>query len=96
VKAAMTDEIKPSETLLTFPCDFTIKVFGLASNEFEAAVLGIVHKEAPNSSDRAIQSRLSNNGKYMALSITFHATSKEQLDNIYRALSASPQVIMAL
>lgn len=90
------DSGKQSESLLKFPCDFTIKVFGNTSDEFEAAVFGIVHKHAPNFSDRAIQSRLSGNGKYCALSITVHVTSKEQLDSIYQDLSSSPQVLMAL
>lgn len=90
----MTD--KQNETLLKFPCDFTIKIFGLASDEFEAAVFGIVHKHVSNLSDRAIQSRTSENGKYLALTITIHVTSKEQLDNVYRDLSSSPQVLMAL
>lgn len=86
----------PNESLLKFPCDFTIKVFGIASDEFEATVLGIVHKHTPNLSDRVIQSRSSEQGKYCALSITIHVTSKEQLDLIYQDLTASKQVIMAL
>lgn len=84
------------ETLLTFPCDFTIKVFGLATDDFEAATLGIIHKHAPNLSGRTIQSNDSANGKYKALSITIHVESKEQLDRIYQDLSSSPQVLMAL
>jgi putative lipoic acid-binding regulatory protein len=87
----MTDE-----TLLTFPCDFTIKVFGSGSEEFEAAVLMILHKHIPHFSDRAIQSRKSESGKYCALSITIHVDSKQQLDDLYRELSASPQVMMVL
>lgn len=93
----MTDKpTPPTESLLTFPCDFTIKVFGLGSDEFEAEVLMLVHKHVPNLSERAIQSRPSENGKYRALSITVHVDSKEQLDNLYRALSSSPHVLMAL
>jgi putative lipoic acid-binding regulatory protein len=84
------------ETLLVFPCDFTIKVFGKGSEEFEAAVLMIIHKHVPNLSGRAIQTRNSETGKYTALSITVHVDSKEQLDNIYYELSSSPHVIMAL
>jgi putative lipoic acid-binding regulatory protein len=86
----------PDSSSLTFPCDFTLKVFGLGSEEFETAVLSIVHKHAPNFSDRAIESRLSKEGNYCALSITIHATSKEQLDNIYKELSSSPNVMMVL
>jgi putative lipoic acid-binding regulatory protein len=87
---------KSNETLLTFPCDFTIKIFGLATDEFEAAALSIVHKHAPNLSGRVIQSNNSANGKYRALSITVRVDSKEQLDQIYQDLSSSPQIIMAL
>jgi putative lipoic acid-binding regulatory protein len=95
----MTNNDKPSQTnesLITFPCDFTIKVFGLASQEFEAAVLMIINKHAPNLSGRMIQSRPSENGKYLALSVTVHVDSREQLDNIYRELSSSPHVLMTL
>lgn len=92
----MTETTDQNESLLKFPCDFTIKVFGLASDEFEAAVFGIVHKIIPNLSDRAIHARKSENGKYLALSITVHAESKAQLDSIYQALSSSPLVLMAL
>jgi putative lipoic acid-binding regulatory protein len=93
----MTD--KPDESqksLLTFPCDFTIKVFGLGTDEFEATVLMLIHKYVPNLSDRAIQSRPSENGKYRALTITIHVESREQLDSIYQDLSSSPHVLMAL
>lgn len=90
----MTDETK--KTLLTFPCDFTIKVFGLGTEEFEAEVLKLIHKHVAPLPDEAIQRRPSENGKYMAMSIMVHVTSKEQLDSIYQDLSSSPHVLMAL
>ncbi|MBX3709601.1 MAG: DUF493 domain-containing protein [Gammaproteobacteria bacterium] len=92
----MTDKSDVNESLLKFPCDFTIKVFGLRSDEFEAVVFTIVNKQVPHLSDHAIQSRFSKNGKYQALSITLHIDSKEQLDRIYQDLSSSPHVLMAL
>jgi putative lipoic acid-binding regulatory protein len=93
----MTDQpTSPDESLLKFPSDFTFKIFGLGSDEFEAAVLSIIHQHAPNLSDRSIQSRPSKNGKYRALTITVHIDSKEQLDRIYQDLSTSPHVLMAL
>ena len=84
-----------SETLLTFPCNFTIKIFGAASDEFEAAVQRIIHKHVPKA-DSTIESRLSANGKYKSLSVTVHVDSKEQLDQIYKDLSLSPQILMTL
>ncbi|TAK78268.1 MAG: DUF493 domain-containing protein [Gammaproteobacteria bacterium] len=83
-------------TLQTFPCEFTIKVFGLASDEFKATVSEIIRKHVASFSHDAIQSRPSEGGKYSALSITVHVESKEQLDRIYEELSANKQVIMAL
>ena len=85
-----------TKSLLTFPCDFTIKVFGEATDEFEASVLRIMHHYVPDLSDRAISSRKSGNGKYCALSITLRVSSKKELDDIYRELTSSPQVLMAL
>ncbi len=87
---------EPAQTLLTFPCDFTIKTFGSGSQLFETTVLTIINKHTTSHTDRAIQSRPSANGKYCALSITVHVESKEQLDNIYKELSASPDVLMVL
>lgn len=84
------------DSLLTFPCDFTIKVFGHKTDAFESAVLTIIHQHAPNLADRAIHMRPSKNGNYLSLSITVHVESKQQLDTIYQALSSSPHIIMAL
>ena len=53
-------------------------------------------KYVPHLAENALQTRLSKNGKYLALSITVHVNSKEQLDDIYRELSSSPHIIMAL
>jgi putative lipoic acid-binding regulatory protein len=90
----MTD--KPTGELLTFPCNITIKVIGLASTAFEAEVLAIIKKHLPHLSQQAIQERPSKNNKYKALSITVHADSKAQLDLIYQDLTSSPFVLMAL
>lgn len=89
----MSDDTK--ESLLTFPCDFTIKVFGMATDAFEAAVFGIINQHV-EFTDRVIQSNMSANGKYKALTLVVHVDSKDQLDNIYKALSSSPEVLMVL
>jgi len=90
----MTDQT--SNTLLTFPCEFPIKVFGKNTEEFQKTVLAIIDKHVKSTVDRRVQSRPSENGKYLALNVTVFIDSKEQLDNIYRELSASPEIIMTL
>lgn len=84
------------ESLFKFPCDFVIKVFGLASEEFEVAAITIIRNHVKELREDALQFRPSKDGKYLALTVTVRAESKEQLDNIYRELSTSPHVIMAL
>lgn len=85
-----------NESLLKFPTDFTIKVFGKDDTEFETTVLKIIREHVKELPDESIQSRMSENGNYKAMSITMHVTSREQLDNIYRALSSAPEVLMVL
>ncbi|HSW93253.1 MAG TPA: DUF493 domain-containing protein [Gammaproteobacteria bacterium] len=91
----MSDTEKP-DSLFQFPCDFTIKVFGKASDEFELEVLTIIRKHVPTLRENALASRLSKDGKYLALSVTVTCHDKEALDDIYRDLTANPHVLMAL
>ncbi len=92
----MAENIPPTESLLKFPCEFTIKVFGEMAADYEEVILDLIRPFAPNLSSGALQSRTSENGKYLSLSITLYVESREQLDNIYMALSKSPKVLMAL
>lgn len=85
-----------SDTLLTFPCDFIIKIFGKADSSFEATALSIIRRHVPSFANTALSSRPSENGKYIALSVTVHVDSKSQLDSIYQELSSSPDIIMVL
>lgn len=87
----MTDE-----TLLEFPCQFPIKAFGKAGDEFEIAVLEIFRKHVPDLAENAIKQRPSGKGNYLAITVTINATSKEQLDAIYMDLSACKHVAMSL
>jgi len=84
------------ETLLTFPCEFPIKVMGRSSETFETEVVGIVRKHAPDLSEDAVTSRASGKGNYIAVTVIVTATSKEQLDNIYLELNAHEDVMMTL
>ncbi len=83
-------------TLLEFPCDFPIKAMGLSDGQFEAVVVSIVRKHAPDLGEGAVKCVHSKGGKYLSVTIIVRATSREQLDNIYRDLTASEQVLMAL
>lgn len=87
---------EPKPSLLEFPCDFPIKVFGLNRTGLEAMVLDLVRRHAPDIMEEAMSSRTSGGGKYTSLTITVGAQSQTQLDAIYRELTACADVIMAL
>jgi putative lipoic acid-binding regulatory protein len=79
-----------------FPCEFPIKVVGKTNPEFEIFVLTTVRKHVPDLREDCIELRPSKEGAYLAITVKVIATSKEQLDAIYRDLSASALVSMVL
>jgi len=83
-------------SLLEFPCDFPIKAFGPTQEGFEALVVGIARRHAPDLDLSTVSSRLSGGGKYTAVTLIIRAQSKDQLDAIYLELTACPAVSMAL
>lgn len=85
-----------TDDLLTFPCDFDVKVMGRNTPDFEAAVLAIVRRHAPTLGEAAVRQRGSRSGNYLSITVTIPATSRAQLDTIYRDLTADPRVLMAL
>lgn len=89
----MTDE---SESALQFPCEFPIKAMGLAVYDLEIIVYDIARKHAPDLTKNAIKKKESANGKYISITVTINATSRDQLDAIYQALTDHEHVIMAL
>ena len=84
------------DTLLEFPCRFTVKVMGRNEEEFVTHVLHLVGPHFPELRNNDVRTRLSRGGKYIAVTITITAASKPQLDAIYYALTDSDRVLMAL
>lgn len=84
------------ETLLKFPCDFPIKIFGKKHDDLRSEVLKIIRNEVPDFDENNLTFKESKEGNYHALTAMIHATSKEQLDNIYRALTSHHLITMAL
>lgn len=84
------------ETALQFPCVFPVKVMGPNTADFEAGIVMIGRQHIPDLGEAAIKSRPSKAGKYVSITITFTATSKPQIDNLYRALNGHPDVKFVL
>ncbi len=83
-------------TYLEFPCEFPIKAMGSANPGFLGQVVAIVRRHVSEVPDRAIRSTLSRTGKFLSVTVVIKATSRIQLDNIYRELSECENVIIAL
>jgi putative lipoic acid-binding regulatory protein len=84
------------ESLLAFPCDFPIKVMGLTQPGFAQAVVEVVRPHAPDFDAATMEMRKSREGKYLSLTVTVRATSREQLDDLYRELCDHVMVKMVL
>ena len=87
---------QPAESLLKFPCAFPIKVMGLTQDGFAQTVVALVRRHAPDFDATAVEMRASSAGKYLSVTCTINATSREQLDNLYRDLTSHPMVTMVL
>jgi putative lipoic acid-binding regulatory protein len=87
---------RPAESLLTFPTAFPIKVMGLTRDGFAQAIVTVVQKHAPDFDAATVEMRASRRGKYLSLTCTVNAVSREQLDDLYRDLTAQPDVVMVL
>lgn len=84
------------EQLIKFPCDFPIKVVGVANFDIEDFATKIVHIHAPEMEYIPTATKTSSQGKYQAITITIKASSQQQIDAIYRDLTANENIIMVL
>ena len=88
----------PPETalVLAFPTAFPIKIMGRREGGFAKDVIEIVLRHAPDFMPGTIETRPSREGKYISLTVTVNATSREQLDALYQDLCDHPAVVMVL
>jgi putative lipoic acid-binding regulatory protein len=82
--------------LLKFPCSFPIKVVGRNEPEFEALVLALVSAHVGEIRAHQVRKRASSNGRFLSLTVTVEAQSREQLDDLYRTLTSTEQVLFVL
>jgi putative lipoic acid-binding regulatory protein len=84
------------ETLLTFPTDFPIKIMGERRDDFAQTMIDLVLRHAPDFRADTVEMRTSSSGNYLSVTCVVRATSKAQLDALYREITAHPWVKMAL
>ena len=88
----MTQEDERQEPSLEFPCEFPLKVIGINENDFGVFAVEVVQRHVPDLDHRTISHRTSGGGKYLSVSFYFIAESREQVDDLYRELTASDRV----
>ena len=81
---------------IEFPTLFPIKVIGRQSSEFQAMVVEVMRRHVADLDEGTIHLRASAGGRYISLTATFTATSREQLDALYQELGRLDQVVMLL
>ena len=87
---------KLTASLIEYPCEFPLKIFGLQQAGFAQAVLEVVTKHDPGFAAASMEMRASKNARYISLTCTLNATSREQLDALYQELCDHPSIVMVL
>jgi putative lipoic acid-binding regulatory protein len=88
--------IPPEQSLIEYPSAFPIKVMGVHAEGFTEAIVAVARQFDPGFDAATVESRPSKGGNYLGLTITVTATSREQLDELYRTLSTHPMVKVVL
>lgn len=79
-----------------FPCPYQIKAMGLYAEDFDILIVDIIRRHSADIHEGSVSSKLSKNGKYVSISVTIQAQSRDQLDAIYDDLTAHEKVLMRL
>ena len=89
-------DIPPEQSLIEYPSRFPIKVMGAHVEGFVEAIAHVARQFDPGFDATTIEQRPSKAGNYLGLTITVTATSREQLDELYRTLGTHPGVKVVL
>jgi putative lipoic acid-binding regulatory protein len=85
-----------NSSLFEFPCEFPLKIVGRREDGFAQTIADVVRRHADDFEPNTIEMRPSKNARYLSLTVTINAQSREQLDGLYSELSKHPMVIMVL
>jgi hypothetical protein len=83
-------------SLIEYPTDFPIKIMGRREPRLVQSIVDIVLKHAPDFDPNTVEMRTSKKNSYLSVTCTVRATSREQLDALYKELCDHPAVVMVL
>jgi len=81
---------------IEFPCDYPIKVMGVASAAFQQQILEVIHRHASPVAQDRVTERASAKGNYVSITVVIEATGEEQLGTIFRELMDQDNVKIVL
>jgi putative lipoic acid-binding regulatory protein len=84
------------DSLIEYPSLFPIKVMGEHNEHLVHEITKIAEQFDPSFDASTVELRPSSTGKYLGVTVTVTATSREQLDNLYRAFTSHPMVKVVL
>jgi putative lipoic acid-binding regulatory protein len=85
-----------TESIIEYPTDFPIKIMGRREPRLVQTIVDIVQRHAPDFDAATVEMRASKKNSYLSVTCTVRATSREQLDALYRELCDHPSVVMVL
>jgi len=85
-----------STSLIEYPSEFPIKVMGARVDGFVEAIVDVARGFDPQFDAARVELRPSSAGKYLGITLMVTATSREQLDALYQALTSHPMVKVVL
>lgn len=88
--------MKKDKSLIDFPCDFQIKVIGDNNESFFLEIAAITRKHFPDIAESSFRCQASQQGNYLAISITVYAHDQTTLDALYLDLNKHPDKKMVL
>ena len=83
-------------SLIEYPTDFPIKIMGRREPRLVQSIVEIVQRHAPDFDATTVEMRISKKNNYLSVTCTVRATSREQLDALYRELCDHPAIVMVL
>jgi uncharacterized protein len=93
---SFSQPIPPEQSLIEYPSRFPIKIMGANVDGFVNAVVSITRRFDESFDAATVELRPSKGGKYLGVTVTINATSRAQLDELYRTLSSHPMVKVVL
>lgn len=84
------------EDILEFPCDFPVKAMGYATEDFEEYIVSVVTRHASLAKPRQVSTRESSGGRFLSVTVSIEARSREHLELIYSDLKSDKRVVYIL